>query len=48
MTSGKVFVCPGVWKALKRKPCNRVLFALRCIGLICKIEAGFGMSEVGK
>ena len=39
--SGRVVTCPEGWKALKRKPCNRALFALWCIGLICKIEAGF-------
>lgn len=40
--SGRVVTCPEGWMALKRKPRNRALFALRCIGLICKIEAGLG------
>ena len=38
--SGRVVTCPGRLMALKRKPRNRALFALWCIGLICKIEAG--------
>ena len=37
---GRVVACPEGWMALKRKPRNRALFALWCIGLICKIEAG--------
>ena len=37
---GKVFACPEDWMALKRKPRNRALFVLCCIGLICNIEAG--------
>ena len=39
--SGRVVTCLDGLMALKRKPRNRVLFALWCIGLICKIEAGF-------
>ena len=45
---GKVFACPEDWMALKRKPRNRALFVLWHIGLICKIEAGFGLVPVGK
>ena len=46
--SGRVVTCPEGWMALKRKPRNRALFALCCIGLICKIEAGLGQVSVGK
>ena len=38
---GRVVTCPEGWMALKRKPRNRALFALWCIELTCKIEAGF-------
>lgn len=46
--SGMVVTCPGGLEALKRKPRNRALFALWCIGPICKIEAGLGQVSVGK
>ena len=45
---GRVVTCPEGWMALKRKPRNMALFALWCIGLICKIEAGLRQVSVGK
>ena len=48
MTSGMVVTCPEGWMALKRKPRNRVLFALCHIWPICKIEAGLRQVYVGK
>ena len=45
---GRVFICPDRLKGLKRKPRNRALFVLWCIGPVCKIEAGFRRVQVGK
>ena len=46
MTLGRVVTCPEGWMALKRKPRNRALFALCCIGAPGKIKAGLGRQKV--